>query len=84
MIPPVRPIPDIFDMVATGPAIIVTSTEPDTWPFSAVIHDTPALLPFTVMLALPFVVIAVDVSSVSLEVRLVEKLTIVPSITLLP
>ncbi len=46
--------------------------------------DTPVLLPLTVILATPLVVVFVNALSVSLFVRFVSKLIIVPSVTLLP
>ncbi len=70
--------------IAALPGIIVILTVSDIEPFEAYIFDTPTFSPFTVMLATPLFVVAVDVLSVSLSERLVENIMIVPSITLLP
>jgi len=71
-------------MLAAIPGIIVTSTVPDIEPYEAFIFDTPTFVPFTVIVATPLVVVAVESLSVSLPLRLVEKLIIVPFSTLLP
>jgi len=71
-------------ILAALPGFITISAKPLMELLDAVILDTPGLLPFNDIVALPLVVLAVGLLSVSLFLRLVEKLIIVPSSTLLP